>query len=132
MNTIVATTGGGFEDRDDVFAYLGAAVGDLENPLPANPAGEAQLEAAVAEVSRGPAARPVPRLPEIADMISGKTYTLEPNPIQMLWIRLDFDNSSEATVQFEISGEPAPRTIPVGLDGILHTGPSVKAGGRGS
>jgi CubicO group peptidase (beta-lactamase class C family) len=134
MNAIVATTGGGFEDKDEVGQYLAAAIGDLENPLPANPAGEAQLEAAMDEVSRGPAAGAVPPQPELAETISGKTYILEPNPLQIQWIRLDFGEPSEATMQFEITGEPGARSIPVGLDGVLHRGPGpegVLAGARG-
>jgi hypothetical protein len=118
----------------DVGDYGGAAIGDLENPLPANPAGEAQLLAAVEEVSRGPAAGPVPPQPELAKSVSGKTYVFETNPLQMLWMRLDFDDPSEATLQFEISGEPAPRTVPVGLDGILHIAPvreGMMSGARG-
>jgi len=123
LNAVVATTGGGFDDLGAVGAYLGAAIGDLENPLSANPAGVAALKAAVEEVSRAPAAGDVPPRPELAGTISGQTYALEPNPIQMQWIRLDFQDSSEAMMHFQIGGEPAPRSIPVGLDGILHRAP---------
>ena len=134
LNVIVATTGGGFEDMADVSDYLGAAIGDMENPLPADPAGEAQLEAAQAEIGQAPMPRTVPPLPVMAGDVSGKTYTFEPNPLDLVSGRLDFDDSSEATLHLEISGEPGARTIPVGLDGILHIGPvreGVLGGARG-
>jgi hypothetical protein len=38
----------------------------------------------------------------------------------MQWIRLDFNHPSEATLTFTIDGESAARSVPVGLDGILH------------
>jgi CubicO group peptidase (beta-lactamase class C family) len=123
LNAVVATTGGGFDDMADVADYLGAAIGNLEDPLPANPAGVEQLESATSDVGLAPIVEAVPPQPELAQAISGKTYILEPNPLEMPWIRLDFDDPAEATMQFEISGESAPRTVPVGLDGVLHIAP---------
>jgi len=134
LNVIVATTGGGFDDMADVSDYLGAAIGDLEHPLPANPTGEAQLEAARAEISQAPMPGEVPPLPAMAREVSGKTYTFGPNPLNLVSGRFEFDDSSEATLHLEISGEPGARTIPVGLDGMLHIGPvreGVLGGARG-
>jgi CubicO group peptidase (beta-lactamase class C family) len=123
MNLVVALAGGGFEDRDDVLDYIGPAIGDLENPLPANPQGEEALRTAVEQVGLGPAPAAVPDLPEMAAAISGQTYVFEDNPLGLLWARLEFGGPSEAELQLEIEGEPAMRTIPVGLDGVLHRVP---------
>jgi CubicO group peptidase (beta-lactamase class C family) len=121
MNLVIATTGGGFEDRDDVFAHLADAIGDLEKPLPANPDGEASLEAAIGEVATGPAPKPIPELPETAGRIDGRTYAIESNPLGLEWAQLDFVDSREAVLHIQLSGETEARTIPVGLDGTLHT-----------
>ena len=123
LNAIVATTGGGFEDLADVGDYLGAAIGDLENPLPASPEGEAELASAIAEVGIAPEPLAVPPQSDMAELVSGKVYLLEPNPLQLLWMRLDFDGTSEGLMLFEISGESGARSIPVGLDGTLHIAP---------
>jgi len=130
LNAVVATTGGGFEDMADVGNYLGAAIGDLEHPMPTNPTGEAELESAIAEVGLAPAPEPVPPQADLAEVVSGNVYVFEPNPLQLLWMRLDFGDSSEATMQFEVSGEPSARSVPVGLDGTLHLAP-VREGALG-
>jgi CubicO group peptidase (beta-lactamase class C family) len=134
LNLIVATTGGGFEDKGDVTEYLGAAIGDSERALPSNPAGEAALEAAISEIGLAPAPLAVPAPSELAVSVSGKVYALEPNSIHMLWIAVDFSDPSQATLRFELGDEAAPRTIPVGLDGTMHIAPgaeSVLEGARG-
>ena len=134
LNTVIATTGGGFEDKADVMETLGAAIGDLDNPLASSPEGERALTAAVAEVGQAPTPDKPPSLPEMTPEVSGKLYVLEPNPIRLLWVRLDFEDPSEAVLQFEIDGEGAPRVIPVGLEGVLHMAPvrnGLLGGGRG-
>jgi CubicO group peptidase (beta-lactamase class C family) len=123
MNLVLATTGGGFEEADDVFVILADAIGDLEQPLAPNPEGEASLRAAVERVGRAPEPAPVPALPDRATTISGRTYDLEANPLGLEWMRLDLDDSAEATLQFQVAGETEARSIPVGLDGVLHRTP---------
>lgn len=123
LNIIVATTGGGFSDMADVTDPLGGAIGDLENPLPENPAGVARLEAVIDWLNQGPAPETVPSLPEMATLISGRTYQLEPSPMPIESIRLDFDAGPEAVLWLQIAGEPEPRRILIGLDGVYRMSP---------
>jgi CubicO group peptidase (beta-lactamase class C family) len=129
LDMIFVTTGGGFE-TDQIDPYVVAAIGDLEQPLPANSAGEAALQAAVQEVSLPPDASPVPPLPETALAISGKTFDFAAgSPIQR--ISLDFVSESEAVVEILAAGEDAPRVVRIGLDGIYRTAPDGALPGLG-
>ncbi|MDH4207479.1 MAG: beta-lactamase family protein [Anaerolineae bacterium] len=119
LNLIVVMTGGGFES-DEIDPYLRAALVDPNKPLPPNSAGVDQLDAALAAVAQGPAPQPVPSLPATASAVSGSTYVLEPNPVNLRSVRLDFDGSSEAVLQLEVAYEPAPRVAGVGLDGVYR------------
>jgi CubicO group peptidase (beta-lactamase class C family) len=124
LDLIVVTTGGGFNDFAQVGDYLGAAIGDLEQPLPANPAGEADLRTMLASLRQTPPAQQVPLLPEIAQTISGRTYVFEPNPVQLQFLRIDFDGSAEAVMQLSIAYEPSPRVGGIGLDGVYRSSQS--------
>jgi CubicO group peptidase (beta-lactamase class C family) len=119
LNSIVVMTGGGFES-DDIDPYLRAAFIDPEKPLPPNPTGVEQLTAALTTVAQGPAPQPVPPLPSTASAISGSTYVLEPNPVNIRSVRLDFDGSSQAVFYLEVAYEPSTRVAGVGLDGVYR------------
>jgi CubicO group peptidase (beta-lactamase class C family) len=119
LNLIVVMTGGGFES-DETDPYLRAALIDPNKPLPPNPTGVDQLNAALAALAQGPAPQPLPPLPATASAISGSTYVLEPNPVNVRSLRLDFDGSSEAVFYLDVAGEPAPRVAGVGLDGVYR------------
>jgi CubicO group peptidase (beta-lactamase class C family) len=119
LDLILVTTGGGFE-YSEIEPYLVASIGDMSGAaLPANPAGEASLEAALETIARGPQPETVPPLPSSAAEISGRTYVFEDNPL-LLSLRLDFDGSSEATFQLEVAYEPGPRVMGVGLDNVYR------------
>ena len=120
LNAIVATTGGGFGDMASVTDYLGAAIGDLENPLPDNPEGVSQLEAVIEDLNQAPPPQPVPALPEVATAITGRTYTLEPSPMPIESLSLDFDQPDQAVFHIKVGGEEQARQIPVGLDGVYR------------
>jgi hypothetical protein len=119
-NLIVVLTGGGFEP-DDVGALLAPAMRD--NPLPPNPAGEARLRSALAEVARAPIAEPPVGLPDLAYRISGRTYRLSPSPFGTAALTFHFDrpNQAEVTVE-ETNGRRTSR--PIGLDGVLRLSPN--------
>jgi hypothetical protein len=123
-NMVLVTTGGGYEMNEEIGNLLLATFADMENPLPANPAGVAQLEAAIATVAEPPAAEPVGALPATAAAISGKTYVFEPNPADMDSVSVVFDGSAEAIATTTAEGRPA-MTMAVGLDGVYRfsTGP---------
>jgi hypothetical protein len=114
---VVVLTGGGFE-MDEIAEMLVASFIDFENPLPANPAGVARLEAAVEAMALAPEPAPVAPLPDVALDVSGKTYVFDPNPAQLPDIALEFDGPAEATVVINGLG---PATV--GLDGTFRFSP---------
>jgi CubicO group peptidase (beta-lactamase class C family) len=120
LDLIVVTTGGGF-DFDDVAPLLVQAIGDTRRSLPANPAGVAQLHAAVRAVAQAPAPRAVAPLPATARAISGKTFVLAPNSVGLASARLDFDGSATAVMSLAFAGDAQLHIWPVGLDGVYRT-----------
>ena len=103
LNAIVVTTGSGFE-YDEISPYLIAAVIDPAKALPANPAGVAQLNAALTALVKAPPPLPVGPLPDTAQAISGKTYVFKPNSANVDALRLEFDDPAEATMYLKRQG----------------------------
>lgn len=104
---IVVTGGGGITGVVDevLSSYIFPAV-KSDEPLPANPSSVASLEHLIQSLSTPPPAEPkdVPPLPEIAHIISGKTYQLEDNPFGLLSITLTFNEPDEALLSITSSG----------------------------
>jgi CubicO group peptidase (beta-lactamase class C family) len=119
VNAIIVTTGGGFE-YDEMMSFLEPAAVDLQQPLPANPGGVAQLEAAVKTIAQPPAPQPAAPLPEIARQISGKTFVFEPNPVEMESAVLTFNESAEARLAIKHFGSEQVVSAPIGLDGVYR------------
>jgi hypothetical protein len=94
---------------------------DMEKPLPANPAGVASLDAALAAITQRLQPEPVPPLPVAAEAVSGQAYVFEHNRVGIESVRLDFDGSAEAILQLEVANDAGPRLIGVGLDGVYRT-----------
>ena len=120
LNAIVVTTGGGFE-YDQIDPYISAAVIDPANPLPANPDGVAQLEAALASLVKELPALPGGEVPQTAQDISGKTYLFEPNPAMLKSATLEFNDPSEATIDLDLLEKEV--TWKIGLDGQYRQSP---------
>jgi CubicO group peptidase (beta-lactamase class C family) len=134
LNIVLVTTGAGFEPSE-VDPYILAAIGDLENPLPANPAGSARLNAALLAVASGPQPEPVAPQAAVARSISGQTFFFEANHLGLVSLRLEFEGpaSTDAIMHVEMKGEPCPRVIGIGLDGVYrssHAGRPILARGR--
>jgi len=119
-NAIVVTTGGGF-DYDQVDPVLSAAVIDPTNPLPPNPEGVAQLEAALDSLVKTLPSLPAGETPDTAQVISGNTYIFEPNPVMLEWARLNFSDPAEASIDLSLFGSDA--TWKVGLDDQYRQSP---------
>jgi len=119
---VLVYTGGGFEPGDlapFVLKSLNAVASDKsgDQPLPANAAANTRLRDKLAAATRTPAApRPVPEFPAMAARISGQTYTLSANELDLATLSLQFDQSSEANLRFTRLGQEL--RCPVGLDGI--------------
>jgi hypothetical protein len=119
LNAIVVTTGGGFE-YDEIDPFLLAAFIDPNKALPANPAGVAQLDAALTAVVQPPPPTAVAPLPATAQAITGKTFVFAPNPTQMATMQIEFGDPAEAILHITYAGSD-PRVIwPIGLDGVYR------------
>jgi len=124
-NVVIVKTGGGY-DPGQIDAYLGAAVGDLENGMPENPEGQAQLQEALASILQTPEAEPIPTLPAIVQEISGKKFNLGANEVFDAPLVLTFMESGEARLEFTVKNEAEPRVSLVGLDGLYRASLSGK------
>jgi hypothetical protein len=134
LNIIVVTTGGGF-NIDEVWPYLEPTLVDTSKPLPANPPGVEQLNAALAAVAQAPDPKPVAPLPAMAKEISGKTYVLDVNPLQLKTLRLDFNDTADAILHLAFTDNRPSPPQQVGLDGVYRLVPgsyNLPQGMRGS
>jgi CubicO group peptidase (beta-lactamase class C family) len=118
-NMLLVTTGGGFE-IDEIGESLLEIIGEMEETLPANPAGVAHLEEATAAIAQPPAASPVAPLPDVTRTISGQTYVFESNLVGLESVAFDFaDGSAEATGHVKVGGGPTV-AMSIGLDGLYR------------
>jgi len=118
LNLMLVMTGEGV-DIDDLEPFLTPAFTGMDQPLPANPAGVAQLEAVLTAIVQPPAPQPVTPLPETATAISGQTFVFESNPLAMEALGLEFDDTAEATLHIR-STDDQMESWPVGLDGVYR------------
>jgi len=93
-NVVVVFTGSGFEPGD-VGAILAAALCS-DQSLPENPEAYKLLTSKIEAAAKAPEPKSVPRLPDIAQKISGKTYQFEPNALGLISFSLLFGNGAEA------------------------------------
>ncbi len=113
---VLVFTGRGVDVRGDLAPFLLAAL-KAEDPIAPNPAGNARLDAAIAQALEPPAAQPVLELPLAAGAISNELYRLDDNPFDTRCVSLRFDSKSDvATFQLTTSG--GMFDMPVGMDGI--------------
>lgn len=132
-NVVIVVTGSNLE-YDEIEPHILAAVVDLESPLPPNPEGVAKLNEALRTIQEAPPAQPVPALPDMAAMVSGKTYLFGPNPTHIKSIRFDFDNSAEAGLEMAFDHIDEKYSGKIGLDGVFRMTPGengLSAGFRG-
>ena len=118
IDAILVMTGGGV-DIDDIEPMIAPALVDKNKPLPANPAGAARLEAAIAAVAAPPAPKPVAPMNVTAKRISGKTFIFDPNPLEIEEITLEFADLASALFRFTHSGGKRD-SWPIGLDGVYR------------
>jgi CubicO group peptidase (beta-lactamase class C family) len=131
-NMVVVFTGGG-ADTDRMAPFLFRAIRS-EIALPENPAGQQSLKQALLRASSSTDETPNAKIPKLARRISGVTFWLSPNPLDLRSMRLDFKAGNEATATLQF--DDAKWIAPVGLDGkrrFAATGPhnlSLAAVGR--
>jgi hypothetical protein len=95
---------------------------ESDTPLPANPEGVALLESRVEQAAASPQAEPVPPLPAIAQQITGKTITLESNPVGLQSLSLDFPGEAEATSTLNFNDGNQIVWL-IGLDNVYRLNP---------
>lgn len=118
LDAILVMTGGGV-DLDDIEPMITAAFSGGEKPLPANPAGVARLEEALAAIAAPPVPKPVLPLNAAAKRISGRTYVVGPNPLEIEELSLDLADPAAAMFRFKRSGGKQD-AWPLGLDGLYR------------
>ena len=123
-NAIVITTANGF-DYDQINPLLTAAFVDPHKALPANPANVAELDRVLNALAQPAVAPPVGTPPDTAQGISGKTFVFEPNAIDIATLRLDSNDTAEATLYMKLEGVDV--VWPIGLDGKYRVAPSGQA-----
>ncbi|MCI0476960.1 MAG: hypothetical protein L0Y55_11995, partial [Anaerolineales bacterium] len=85
-------------------------------PLPENATATAALAARVKTLGQ-PESKPVPTLPAIAQTISGKTYTLENNSLNLRGFALTFQDKDAL---FRMIVGDKRLDVPVGLDNVFR------------
>jgi len=120
FNAIVVTTASGF-DYDQIEPLLVAAFVDPDEPLPPNPTSVAELDATLNALAQAPTPWPVGPLPDVAIAISGKTFVFGPNTADLATLRLEFNDTAEATLYMKLEGSDV--IWPIGLDGKYRLAP---------
>ena len=112
-NMVVVFTGGG-ANTDEVAPFLFRAIRS-DRAISENSAGHQRLSRALFRASKPIREIANVRTPKLARRVSGTTYSLSPNPLDLRSVRFEFkdENKAEATLQ----SDTATWTTPVGLDG---------------
>jgi hypothetical protein len=135
---LVLTNAGAVEEFLASFVFPAAR---STAPLPPNPDGVALLESRIQQAAKSPrvAPWPPPSLPTMAQEVSGKTYTLDANPIGFLTCSLTFKKQAEAVVRITAAAGSAPGDEAfewlVGLDNVERVAPGrfgIPAAAKGS
>ncbi len=131
-NAVIVFNGGGFNAGEMMKLVLPAL--KAEQALPENPTGVAKLKAAIAAAAQPPASQPPSALPAMAQVVSGKTYELEPNWLGLKSLSLVFRAEGAALVKLQFgsalkqaqwgllakvrgAGE-VTETRPIGINGV--------------
>jgi CubicO group peptidase (beta-lactamase class C family) len=118
-NMVVVFTGGG-ADTDQIAPFLFRAIRS-DTSIPENPASQQRLKEALLRSSNPtPEARNM-RIPKLAGRISGVTYSVSSNPLDLRSMWFDFKNRNEAAVTLQF--DDAKWIAPVGLDGKRRFAP---------
>jgi hypothetical protein len=127
-NTVVVTTGGGFEPFDIGQFILKALRSD--GPIPADPANQMRLAVALQQVAAAPVRRAVAK-PAAPARLSGRVYNLDRNPLGVRSFAVEFVDPGASTLNLELeNGEKLVQ--PLGMDGQYRlqavNGTAVSAG----
>jgi len=119
-NIVVVFTGGG-SNTDQIAPFLFRSISS-DRAIPDNPASQLRLKQALRRASRPTTEVPSTSMPALAARVSGATYSLTANPIDLRSIRFDFKTRTEASAALQLAG--AAWVVPIGLDGKRRFAPA--------
>jgi CubicO group peptidase (beta-lactamase class C family) len=114
LNTIVVLTGGGYE-VPEVIDRLFPILLPSGRPRPANPEGEAALQATLASIQQKETVPVVSASSEVAEAVSNRTYQCDNNPAGLQLVRMDFSDPQVALLYQKSFGQDMVWEI--GMDG---------------
>jgi CubicO group peptidase (beta-lactamase class C family) len=120
-NVIVVFTGGEFEPGN-IGKFIGESIKSNQR-LPENQAGGTRLAAAVSTAAQPPAAPTTP----ISEVISGRNYAVEANPLGLKSFSLTFSGNNEAVLHLGFADGRVEQR-PLALDGIPRLSPNGRFG----
>jgi hypothetical protein len=104
LNTVVVTTGGRF-DIPEIEDLLIPILLQSSRPRPANPEGEAVLQATLASIQQNDTIHSGLSTPEIAKVVSGRMYICESNPAGLESAQFDFTDPKVTVLSQESFGQ---------------------------
>ena len=111
---VVVFTGGGFEPGE-LAPFLLKAI-KTGGPLPPNRTGARELRQRLAAARKAPQPKRAGNVPALARTISGKTFRLSPNGMQLGRVQLNLRGTRRAHAVLVWQGQHI--AFPVGLDGV--------------
>ena len=118
-NMVVVWTGGG-ANTDQIAPFLFRSIRS-DAAIAEDPGGMRKLQQALLRCSKPIVEPRNVRTPRLAQRISGVTYSLSSNPLDLHSIRLDFKNKNEATATLQFAD--GRWIAPMGLDGKRRFAP---------
>ena len=115
-DVVVVMNGAGFNPARLAPLLMTALKSD--RPLPENKPAYERLQEKIALAPKAPQPAPLRELPPQAHTISGRTYLLEPNLLDIKRIGLTFEEPNQAELVFQLVKKEYK--LPVGLDGIYR------------
>src|SRR5262249_47541301 len=116
---VVVFTGGG-ANTDEIAPFLFRSIRS-DKAIRENPIGQQRLTRALLRASKPIREIGNLKTPALARTVSGTTYSLSPNPLDLRSLRFEFKNQNEAEVTLQF--DSATWTAPVGLDGKRRFAP---------
>jgi CubicO group peptidase (beta-lactamase class C family) len=121
---LVVVFNGGGVNTDELAPFLFRAIRS-DAPLPQSASASVRLGNALDAARQPPDAHSSPPLPATAQSISGRRYSVDPNPLGLQAISLLFNAGTDARATLQMDG--SEWSVPVGLHGrygFSSTGPS--------
>jgi CubicO group peptidase (beta-lactamase class C family) len=118
-NIVVVFTGGG-ANTDEIAPFLFRAIRS-GGPIAENPANQQKLTQAIARVTEPILETPNSQTPRLAQIISGRLYSLSANPLDLRALQFEFKGKNTATAVLRFDRETW--AVSVGLDGNRQFAP---------